>query len=85
MNQGLGRGQAFVNAEVKRMLTAIADRLETRRPDQPLTATARLAVIQATTMDPVLFRALNDRVPQVGKPLLRKDFAVQVREIAEAM
>jgi len=85
MNRGFGRGKALVNAEVKRMLADIAERLQTRRPDEPLTTTARLAVLQATTMDPVLFSALNERVPQVTKPVLRKDFAVQVREIAEAM
>ncbi|MEU9661896.1 hypothetical protein [Streptomyces chartreusis] len=97
MSRGFGRGNASVNAQVKEMLTGIAERLETRRPDEPLTATGRLAMIQATTMDPVLFRALDDRVPRVDEesdeegdkavhePVLRKDFAVQVREIAEAM
>lgn len=85
MNRGFGRGKAFVNAQVKEMLTGIAERLESRRPDEVLTPTARIAIVQATTMDPVLSPEVLKRVPEVTGRVLRKDFAVQLREIAEAM
>ncbi|MER7974981.1 hypothetical protein ABTX35_39260 [Streptomyces sp. NPDC096080] len=44
----------------------------------------RLALIQATTMDPVLSRALRAAVPEVtsAQTVVRREFAAQLRTIA---
>ncbi|WP_330349604.1 hypothetical protein [Streptomyces sp. NBC_00582] len=76
-----GRGQAHVDAQVRTMLGEIAERLERNRPDQPLTATARIAVLQATTMDPVLSRALNLACPEITGHITRTAYAARLREI----
>ncbi|MFF8485186.1 hypothetical protein [Streptomyces antibioticus] len=76
-----GRGQAHVEAQVRTMLGKIAARLEHNRPDQPLTATARLAVLQATTMDPVLARALRITAPEITGPVTRAAYAARLRQI----
>lgn len=77
-----GRGEAEVQAQVCTMLGEIADRLERSRPDQRLTATGRLAVLQATTMDPVLGRALQVAAPEIISPVTRTAYAARLREIA---
>jgi hypothetical protein len=69
-------------AIVRTMLREMAGRLETNRPDEPITAVRRIAVIQATTMDPTLSRALREAVPEITGQVVRRDFAVQLREIA---
>ncbi|WP_435218386.1 hypothetical protein [Streptomyces sp. bgisy034] len=79
------RGQAATNAQVKRMLIDMAVRLEARRPDQPLTPVARVAVIQATTMDPVLGRALRARCPEITSPVTRSAYAARLRQAAELL
>jgi hypothetical protein len=78
-----GRGRASAEAQVRTMLGEIADRLERNRPDQPLTATARIAVLQATTMDPVLGRALNLACPEITGPVTRTAYAARLREIKD--
>jgi hypothetical protein len=70
---------------VRRMFAEMAGRLETKRPAEPITAIGRLALIQATTMDPVLSGALRARVPEITGQVVRREYAVQLREIAEAM
>jgi len=80
-----GRGTAHTNRLVRQMLGEMADGLEANRPDQPLTPTSRIAIIQATTMDPTLARALREQAPEITAPVVRRDYAAQLRKIAEAM
>ncbi len=80
-----GRGQHLVDSQVRRMLSEMADRLETRRPDEPITAIGRHALIQATTMDPPLARALRAKAPEITGEVIRHDYATQLREIAARM
>jgi len=79
-----GRPNTSVEAQVRAWLGEIADRLERNRPAAVLTATARVAVLQATTMDPVLGRALRIAAPEVddAKPITRRAYAARLREIA---
>lgn len=70
---------------VRRMLAAMARRCETNRPDEPITAIGRHALIQATTMDPVLTRALRTRAPEITGQVIRRDYAAQLRTIAGAL
>ncbi|MDT0476230.1 hypothetical protein RM863_29305 [Streptomyces sp. DSM 41014] len=86
MTGRFGRGQRHVDAQVRTMLGEMADRLETNRPGGDLTEIGRLALIQATTMDPVLSRALRAAVPEVTgrQTVVRREFAARLREIAEA-
>jgi len=76
-----GRASASVEAQVRTWLGEIADRLERNRPAAELTATARLAVLQATTMNPVLSRALRIAAPEITEPITRRDYAARLREI----
>lgn len=70
------------NREVlHQMLDEIADRLEANRPDNPFTATSRIAIIQATTMDPRLGRALREQAPDVIGDITRSQYAAQLRKI----
>ncbi|MFI1723907.1 hypothetical protein [Streptomyces sp. NPDC020489] len=78
-----GRGAAQRNRLVRQMLSEMADRLEARRPGAPLTSVGRLALIQATTMDPALSSALRGRCPEVATPVVRRAYAARLREIAE--
>lgn len=64
-----------------RMLGEMADRLEANRPDNPFNATGRIAIIQATTMDPRLGRALREQAPEVTGETTRRQYAAQLREI----
>jgi hypothetical protein len=67
-------------ATVHGLLGEIATRLETHRPDAPFTAVARIAVIQATTMDPVLGRALRSVAPAVAGETTRQAYAATLRQ-----
>lgn len=70
---------------VRRMLAEMAGRLETNRPGQPITTIGRHALIQATTMDPALTPALLAQVPEITGQVVRRAYAVQLREIAARM
>jgi len=77
-----GRPSARVAAEVRQMLLEIADRLERNRPDEPLTPTGRIALIQATTMAPPLAARLREQAPEITALITRRAYAAQLREIA---
>lgn len=79
-----GRATASVQAQVRTWLGEIADRLERNRPAAQLTATALTAVLQATTLDAVLGRALRDAAPEVddAEPITRREYAARLRAIA---
>ncbi|EGX60117.1 hypothetical protein SZN_09351 [Streptomyces zinciresistens K42] len=85
MNTPNSRGQAHINAQVRDMLQQLADRLQTRRPDETLTATARIAAIQATTMDPPLARTLREHCPEVTGPITRSAYAALLRQAADRL
>ncbi len=78
------RGQALIDATVTRLILEIADRLETNRPDEPITTIGRHATLQATTMNPPLLRALRERVPEITGSRIRREFAAELRQIAGA-
>ncbi|MDX5570260.1 hypothetical protein PYK79_52885 [Streptomyces sp. ID05-04B] len=77
-----GRATASVETQVRTWLGEIADRLERNRPAAELTAVARIAVLQATTLDPVLGRALRIAAPEVDQPVTRRAYAARLRAIA---
>lgn len=77
-----GRGSGQRDSLVRQMLLEMAERLETRRPDAPLTSVGRHALIQATTMDPALTPTLRERCPVVTAPVVRREYAARLREIA---
>lgn len=68
-------------AIVRTLLGEIAERLEANRPGNPFTATGRIAIIQATTMDPQLGRALREQAPEVDREITRGQYAAQLRKI----
>lgn len=74
-----------IRPQIRRMLAEMASRLETNRPGQPITTIGRHALIQATTMDPALTPALRAQVPEIAGQVVRREYAAQLREIAEAM
>ncbi|WP_326728997.1 hypothetical protein [Streptomyces phaeochromogenes] len=67
---------------VSTLLLQIADRLAGRRPGNTFTATGRLAIIQATTLDPVLIRLLGERMPEIAGPVSRGAYSVMLRALA---
>lgn len=73
---------------VRQLLTEIADRLATNRPDAPFTGTSRIAALQAATMSPPLSEALRARCPEPTEPTTRGAYARLLRalvaELAEA-
>ncbi|MFJ3794965.1 hypothetical protein ACIPSJ_01615 [Streptomyces sp. NPDC090088] len=77
-------GRPATDAQVRRMLGEMADRLERNRPGEALTEIGLLALVQATTPDPVLSRALRARIPEVTgrSSVVRRDFSAQLRELA---
>ncbi|MYS44098.1 hypothetical protein GTY23_23265 [Streptomyces sp. SID5998] len=79
-----GRPADQTQGLVRRMLTRMADHLETVRPDEPITAVGRQALIRATTMDPQHTAALQALVPEITDQVVRREFAAQLREIAGA-
>lgn len=85
MNARSRRGTAQRNELVRQMLGEMADRLEATRPDEPITAVGRLALIQATTMDPVLTPALRELVPEITGEIVRRDYGARLREIADGI
>jgi hypothetical protein len=80
-----GRGQHLVDSQVRRMLLEMAERLEARRPDEPITTIGRHALIQATTMDPPLARALRAKAPEITGEQVRREYANQLRKVAAGM
>jgi hypothetical protein len=66
---------------VRQMLGEMANRLEVNRPDKPFNAVSRIAVIQATTMDPSLGRALRDLAPVVIGETTRRAYAAELRKV----
>jgi len=78
-----GRQHAQTAELVRQMLLEIAERLETRRPDVPLTAVGRIALIQATTMAPPLASALRAKAPEITGPITRRAYAAKLREAAQ--
>lgn len=68
-------------AIVRTLLGEIADRLEANRPNNPFTATGRIAIIQATTMDAQLGRALREQAPEVVGEITRSQYAALLRQI----
>jgi hypothetical protein len=80
-----GRGQHLVDSQVRQMLLEMAERLEALRPDEPITAIGRHALIQATTMDPPLARALRTKAPEITGEQVRRDYAARLREVVAGM
>ena len=74
---GFAYGKARAADVVRTMLREMAGRLENTRPGDHLTEIGRLALIQATTRDPTITRALQAIVPEVigSTSVVRKDFA----------
>ncbi|WP_314411396.1 hypothetical protein [Streptomyces sp. DSM 40484] len=69
-----GQTEEQVSAYVRQ----VAGRLTTHRPDMDLTPTARLAVVQATTMSPPLAAALRARLPEITTPITRAAYAARL-------
>lgn len=67
---------------VPQMLREMADKLERLRPDEPITTIGRHALLQATTMNPPLLRALREAAPEINDSLVRREYAAQLRQIA---
>ncbi|MFF9215598.1 hypothetical protein [Streptomyces viridosporus] len=65
------------------LLHEMADKLERVRPDEPITTIGRHALLQATTMDPPLLRALREKAPEIDGSLIRRDYAAQLRSASE--
>lgn len=76
-----GHESESIESTVHGMLAAMADRLATRQPTATFTEVARIAVIQATTMDPVLSRVLRDRTPAITSLISRGAYATQLRTL----
>jgi hypothetical protein len=66
---------------VRQMLSEIIARLEGNQPDKPFTGVSRIAVIQATTMDPVLGRAVRELAPEVTSATTRRAYAARLRQV----
>lgn len=67
-------------AQVDGMVRQIAGRLTAHRPDMALTAAARIAVVQATTMSPPLAVALRARMPEITTDITRAAYAARLLE-----
>lgn len=83
MNSAFRPGAAQRASLVDEMVGEMADRLEAKRPDEPMTAVGRIALIQATTMDPILAPALRALCPEITAPIIRRDYAAQLRQAAK--
>lgn len=79
------RPSAATLRTVKQLLVEIAERLETNRPNAIMTTISRHALLQATTMDPPLLRALRDVAPEIEHTVVRRDYAAVLRQIAGGM
>ncbi|MGW5509912.1 hypothetical protein ACWEV9_19370 [Streptomyces albogriseolus] len=82
MTARYGRRPGATSRLVRQMLHEMADKLERVRPDEPITTIGRHALLQATTMDPPLLRALREVAPEIDGELIRRDYAAQLRETA---
>ncbi len=71
---GVGQTEEQVSAYVRQIVA----RLTTHRPDMALTPTARIAVIQATTMSPPLAAALRARLPEATGQITRAAYAARL-------
>lgn len=65
-------------AQVSEYVRQIASRLTAHRPDVVLTAAARIAVVQATTMSPPLAAALRARLPEPTGQITRTAYAARL-------
>ncbi|MGW0566104.1 hypothetical protein [Streptomyces tauricus] len=74
----LSSGQT--EAQVDGMVRQIASRLTAHRPEMVLTAAARIAVVQATTMSPPLATALRGRLPEITGQITRAAYAARLLE-----
>ncbi|MGI5408699.1 hypothetical protein ACQEV9_18135 [Streptomyces chartreusis] len=79
------RGRAQTDHLVEQLLGEMAHRLETNRPGSTITVIGRHALLQATTMDPVLLPALRAKAPDIETVLTRRQYAVLLRQTADAM
>ncbi|MGW2170388.1 hypothetical protein ACWC1C_07630 [Streptomyces sp. NPDC001705] len=79
------RTKAQTQALIKQLLGEMADRLETNRPNAPINVISRHALLQATTMDPPLLRALRAAAPEIEHTRIRRDYAAELRQIAGEM
>ncbi|WP_320784166.1 hypothetical protein [Streptomyces sp. CRN 30] len=66
----------------KGLMREMADKLESIRPGETITTIGRHALLQATTMDPPLLRALRALAPEIDGAVVRRDYAAQLRQIA---
>lgn len=76
------RPRPTLEQQMHTMLLEMANKLETVRPGEPITTIGRYALLQATTMDPPLLRALRERVPDIDGEMIRRDYAAVLRDLA---
>lgn len=69
-------------AIVQQLLGEMAGRLETNRPNATITTIGRHALLQATTMDPPVLRALREHAPEIDVALTRRQYAARLRTAA---
>ncbi|MEU8555938.1 hypothetical protein AB0C80_18380 [Streptomyces anthocyanicus] len=72
-------------AIVQQLLGEMAGRLETKRPNATITTIGRHALLQATTMDPPVLRALREVAPEIDVALTRRQYAARLRTAAKTM
>ncbi|MEV1020687.1 hypothetical protein [Streptomyces sp. NPDC050264] len=76
-----GRSSSQTRQIALQMLAEVAERLEERRPNETLTPAGHLAVLQATSMDPPMLRALRGLAPPVDGTITRRAYAAQLRAV----
>ncbi|MFJ1657188.1 hypothetical protein [Streptomyces anthocyanicus] len=79
------RPTAQTLAVVRQLLGEMAGRLETKRPNATITTIGRHALLQATTMDPPVLRALRQHAPEIDVALTRRQYAARLRTAARGM
>lgn len=67
------------------LLGEMAGRLETHRPNATITTIGRHALLQATTMDPPVLRALRQHAPEIDVALTRRQYAARLRTAAATL
>lgn len=80
-----GRPTGQTLAVVEQLLGEMAGRLETIRPGATITTIGRHALLQATTMDPPVLRALREHAPEIEVALTRRQYAARLRQAATAV
>ncbi|MFZ4206791.1 hypothetical protein ACOZE4_18335 [Streptomyces griseoincarnatus] len=80
-----GRSALAVDRLVQQLLHEMADKLDRVRPGGSITTIGRHALLQATTMDPPLLRALRAHAPEITGSLTRRAYAAQLRQAANEM